>query len=126
MIDTLLEALPPGQLSECRVLFAGGIHDAMSASMVATAAAALAVHGVRIGVLMGTAYLFTDEAVAGGAIVETFRQRRFDASARYCSKADPATPPVAPPAGSANFFSCASNSWRTEARRTRFPKRWSG
>lgn len=74
MIDTLLDVLPPDQLSECRVLFAGGIHDAISASMVATAAAALAVRGVQIGVLMGTAYLFTDEAVAGGAIVETFRQ----------------------------------------------------
>ena len=50
------------------VLFAGGVHDARSAAMVAAAAAPLAARGARIGVLMGTAYLFTDEAVASGAI----------------------------------------------------------
>ena len=42
--------------------------------MVAALAAPLAERGVAVGVLMGTAYLFTEEAVAGGAIVPRFQQ----------------------------------------------------
>src|SRR6185503_160886 len=49
-------------LAECHVLFAAGIHDALSASMVAALAAPLARRGARVGVLLGTAYLFTEEA----------------------------------------------------------------
>ncbi len=53
---------------ELQVLFAGGVHDECSAAMVATLAAPLVGRGVRVGVLMGTAYLFTEEAVNAGAI----------------------------------------------------------
>ena len=74
LIDTLLECVPPDELERCHVLFAGGIHDALSASMVTTMAAPLAGRGVKIGVLLGTAYLFTPEAVASGAIVEGFQR----------------------------------------------------
>jgi len=74
MIDVLLEELPNGEAQACHVLFAGGIHDALSASMVAAMAAPLAERGVRIGVLLGTAYLFTTEAVASGAILPGFQQ----------------------------------------------------
>jgi 3-oxoacyl-(acyl-carrier-protein) synthase/NAD(P)H-dependent flavin oxidoreductase YrpB (nitropropane dioxygenase family) len=74
MIDTLLEALPPAELAHCHLLFAGGIHDATSAAMVAAAAAPLAEHGAKVGVLLGTAYLFTREAVATGAILTGFQQ----------------------------------------------------
>lgn len=74
MIDVLLEELPPGEAEECHVLFAGGVHDARSAAMVAAMAAPLARRGVKIGVLMGTAYLFTREAVSSGAILEGFQQ----------------------------------------------------
>ncbi|MDI2127236.1 type I polyketide synthase [Yinghuangia seranimata] len=56
------------------VLFAGGVHDARSAAMVAAAAAPLAELGARVGVLMGTAYLFTDEAVAASAILPGFQR----------------------------------------------------
>ncbi len=42
--------------------------------MVATLAAPLVQRGAQVGVLIGTAYLFTDEAVASGAIVENFRR----------------------------------------------------
>ena len=42
--------------------------------MVAALAAPLAERGAKIGVLLGTAYLFTREAVATGAIVEGFQQ----------------------------------------------------
>ncbi len=52
-----------------QILFAGGVHDALSAAMVARLAAPLAARGMKIGVLMGTAYLFTREAVSAGAIL---------------------------------------------------------
>lgn len=55
------------------LLFAGGIHDARTAAMAAAAAAPLAGLGARIGVLMGTAYLFTEEAVATGAVLPGFQ-----------------------------------------------------
>ncbi|MFO1323269.1 MAG: SDR family NAD(P)-dependent oxidoreductase [Burkholderiales bacterium] len=59
---------------ELEVVFAGGIHDARSAAMVAAMAAPLVERGASIGVLMGTAYLFTPEAVACGAIQPGFQQ----------------------------------------------------
>jgi acyl transferase domain-containing protein/NAD(P)H-dependent flavin oxidoreductase YrpB (nitropropane dioxygenase family)/NADP-dependent 3-hydroxy acid dehydrogenase YdfG/acyl carrier protein len=62
-------------IGELDVLFAGGIHDQRSASMVAALAAPLAAKGARIGVLMGTAYLFTHEAVACGAIQPAFQDQ---------------------------------------------------
>ncbi|WP_239380268.1 type I polyketide synthase [Frankia sp. CIT1] len=60
------------------VLFAGGVHDERSAAMVAAATAPLAGHGARVGVLMGTAYLFTAEAVDSGAILPGFQQAAVD------------------------------------------------
>jgi acyl transferase domain-containing protein/NAD(P)H-dependent flavin oxidoreductase YrpB (nitropropane dioxygenase family)/NAD(P)-dependent dehydrogenase (short-subunit alcohol dehydrogenase family) len=74
MIDLLLEELPAEKGEEFHILFAGGIHDATSAAMVASMAAPLAERGVRIGVLMGTSYLFTEEAVASGAILPGFQE----------------------------------------------------
>jgi len=60
-------------VNELEVLFAGGIHDGRSAAMVATMAAPLAAKGAKIGILMGTAYLFTEEAVSSGAIRPGYR-----------------------------------------------------
>lgn len=57
------------------VLFAGGIHDARSAAMTAALAAPLAARGVAAGVLMGTAYLFTREAVELGAVQPLFQEQ---------------------------------------------------
>ncbi|MGH3694198.1 MAG: SDR family oxidoreductase [Pseudonocardiaceae bacterium] len=59
---------------QLQVLFAGGIHDERSAAMVTALAAPLVQRGARIGVLMGTAYLFTEEAVAAGAIRPGFQR----------------------------------------------------
>ncbi len=70
-IELLLRHPTPQKL---RVVFAGGIHDARSAAMVAAMAAPLVERGAKIGVLMGTAYLFTPEAVACGAIQPAFQQ----------------------------------------------------
>jgi acyl transferase domain-containing protein/NAD(P)H-dependent flavin oxidoreductase YrpB (nitropropane dioxygenase family) len=73
--DVLLAAIDRGESADgAHVLFAGGIHDARSASAVAALAAPLAAHGAKIGVLVGTAYLFTREIVEAGAIVPRFQQ----------------------------------------------------
>ena len=61
-----------GDLSGVEVFFAGGIHDGRSAAMVAAMAAPLADRGAAVGVLMGTAYVMTAEAVETGAITQTF------------------------------------------------------
>lgn len=58
----------------CQAVFAGGIHDALSASMVAVMAAPLAERGIEVGVQMGSAYLFTKEAVSTGAILEDYQR----------------------------------------------------
>ncbi len=73
-VNTLVARIPAADGAATQVLFAGGIHDDLSAAMVAALAAPLAARGIQVGVLMGTAYLFTDEAVACGAITPRFQQ----------------------------------------------------
>jgi acyl transferase domain-containing protein/NAD(P)H-dependent flavin oxidoreductase YrpB (nitropropane dioxygenase family)/NAD(P)-dependent dehydrogenase (short-subunit alcohol dehydrogenase family) len=63
-----------GCAGQLHVLFAGGIHDERSAAMVTALAAPLQERGARIGMLMGTAYLFTEEAVTAGAIRPEFQR----------------------------------------------------
>ncbi|HEY3698406.1 MAG TPA: beta-ketoacyl synthase N-terminal-like domain-containing protein, partial [Spongiibacteraceae bacterium] len=60
---------------ELHILFAGGIHDERSAAMIAVMAAPLTARGAKIGVLMGTAYIATREAVDCGAIVPNFQRQ---------------------------------------------------
>lgn len=67
------QGLPDG-LKGISILLAGGLHDARSAAMAATLAAPLTGLGAHIGLLMGTAYILTEEAVRGGAIRSTFQQ----------------------------------------------------
>ncbi|MHB8797031.1 MAG: SDR family NAD(P)-dependent oxidoreductase [Thermoanaerobaculia bacterium] len=62
-------------LAAVSVLFAGGIHDALSAAMAATVAAPLVAAGVRVGLLAGSAYLFTREATETGAITPGFQEQ---------------------------------------------------
>jgi len=62
------------------VLFAGGIHDERSAALVAAMAAPLAppaagAGGLLAGCLMGTAYLFSAEAVSCGAVLPEFQRQ---------------------------------------------------
>ena len=71
----ILAATPLDDPAAVQVLFAGGIHDPLSAAMVAVLAAPLVAKGIKIGVLMGTAYLFTHEIVSSGAIVEEFQRQ---------------------------------------------------
>jgi acyl transferase domain-containing protein/NAD(P)H-dependent flavin oxidoreductase YrpB (nitropropane dioxygenase family)/NAD(P)-dependent dehydrogenase (short-subunit alcohol dehydrogenase family) len=70
-IGVLLEH---ADLSDVSVLFAGGIHDERSATMVSALSAPLAERGAAVGALMGTAYLFTRQAVEHGAIMPVFQQ----------------------------------------------------
>ena len=75
-IDVLLEALTAdAHPQDYHLVFAGGIHDSLSAAMVASMAAPLAEQGAKIGVLLGTAYIFTEEAVTAGAILEGFQKQ---------------------------------------------------
>jgi acyl transferase domain-containing protein/NAD(P)H-dependent flavin oxidoreductase YrpB (nitropropane dioxygenase family)/NADP-dependent 3-hydroxy acid dehydrogenase YdfG len=80
MVDELIDAMPADDLANTNVLFAGGIHDARSAAMVATVAAPLVERGVAIGTLLGSAYLFTREAVATGAITSEFQRQTLSCS----------------------------------------------
>ena len=80
MVGVLLDHIGSSRGTEYHIVFAGGIHDANSAAMVATVSARLAERGVGIGLLMGTAYLFTQEAVAAGAIVDRFQQEALSAN----------------------------------------------
>jgi len=75
MVQVLLEWLEKrGDATSYRVLVAGGIHDALSASMAAIIIAPLAKRGVQVGVLLGTGYIFTEEAVLTGAITEGYQR----------------------------------------------------
>ncbi|MDW5324341.1 SDR family oxidoreductase [Plantactinospora sp. KLBMP9567] len=78
VIEQYLDA--GGDGAGLEVFFAGGVHDPRSAAMVATMAAPLARRGVRVGVLMGTAYLFTREAVECGAIRPGFQREALAAT----------------------------------------------
>lgn len=73
-VATLMEFVDRGNPAEdLHVLFAGGIHDSRSSAAVAAIAAPLAARGAKVGVLVGTAYLLTEEAVGTGAIVPRFQ-----------------------------------------------------
>ena len=72
MLEVLLAELPTSD-TDCHILFAGGIHDGRSAAMVAAAATAASERGIKIGVLLGTAYLFTREATEHAAITPAFQ-----------------------------------------------------
>ncbi|HEY4460686.1 MAG TPA: beta-ketoacyl synthase N-terminal-like domain-containing protein [Pseudonocardiaceae bacterium] len=70
-----------GRAAELQLLFAGGVHDPRSAATVSALAEPLVRRGASVGVLMGTGYLFTDEAVEHGAIREVFQQQALTAEA---------------------------------------------
>jgi acyl transferase domain-containing protein/NAD(P)H-dependent flavin oxidoreductase YrpB (nitropropane dioxygenase family) len=83
VLDSFLDGLDGagGDADGLQILLAGGIHDARSAAMAAVAVAPLAARGVAAGLLVGTAYLFTEEAVLTGAVLPGFQQRVVDAEA---------------------------------------------
>ena len=72
-IETLLD-LPSDQRSDVSVLFAGGIISAAGSHFISGMTAPLAKEGVKIGIQLGTAYLFTKEIVETGAITPVYQQ----------------------------------------------------
>lgn len=76
-INRLVE-LGGDELAEFEILFAGGIHDALSAGMALIVAQPLIDRGGAWGELMGSAYVYTEEAVTCGALVEGFQRAALD------------------------------------------------
>lgn len=73
VIDILINEIPESDWSKVQVLFAGGIHDKYSSSIITCLSIRLRSKGMKCGVLMGTAYLGTEEAVSSTAITSTFQ-----------------------------------------------------
>lgn len=79
--QSAIETLTAAKLEDptsLHVLFAGGVHDALSAAMASVMAAPLVERGMKVGVIMGTAYLFTEEIVSTGALLEEFQARAIE------------------------------------------------
>jgi NAD(P)H-dependent flavin oxidoreductase YrpB (nitropropane dioxygenase family) len=70
-INRILKMENPAEL---RAFFAGGIHDALSAAFVRIMAAPLTARGVKVGLLCGTAYLYTEEAIRHHIITDTYQK----------------------------------------------------
>ncbi|MFJ5268610.1 SDR family NAD(P)-dependent oxidoreductase [Streptomyces sp. NPDC088358] len=75
VLDDFLAGAKKGTAAELQLLFAGGVHDERSTAMVTALAAPLSARGAAVGVLMGTAYLFTEEAVSAGAVLPLFQRQ---------------------------------------------------
>lgn len=80
VIEDYLDGAEESDGERIEVFFAGGVHDERSAAMVAALAAPLTARGASVGVLMGTAYLFTEEAVVCGAVQPLFQRQVVDAT----------------------------------------------
>ncbi|MFF1738676.1 SDR family NAD(P)-dependent oxidoreductase [Streptomyces mirabilis] len=79
VLDDFLAGAKNGTAAELQLFFAGGVHDERSSAMVTALAAPLSARGAAVGVLMGTAYLFTEEAVSAGAVLPLFQRQVIDA-----------------------------------------------
>ena len=77
-INRILKMENLSELSEMCAFFAGGIHDALSAAFVRVMASPLTARGMKVGLLCGTAYLFTDEARRYGAVSENYQKQLID------------------------------------------------
>ncbi|MCW2875113.1 type I polyketide synthase [Actinacidiphila oryziradicis] len=75
VVEDFLAGADDGTAERIEMFFAGGVHDERSSAMVAAMAAPLTARGAAVGVLMGTAYLFTEEAVGCGAVQPLFQQQ---------------------------------------------------
>jgi len=80
IVDRVLSELAPCKVrgEEIELIFAGGIHDPVSSAMLQVITAPLAAAGAKVGILMGSAYLFTKEIVESGSIVGQFQREALD------------------------------------------------
>lgn len=74
MIETVISDIDKKYHPEISMLFAGGIHDRISAAFIAALTTKISSKGCKIGILMGTAYLFTKESVSCGAILDGYQK----------------------------------------------------
>lgn len=81
--------LKEDNLSAFSVFFAGGIHDAFSSALVSIMSATLDAKGAKIGVLMGSSYLYTKEAVETKAILPEFQKLAIEENATVILQAAP-------------------------------------
>ncbi|MCM2292383.1 SDR family NAD(P)-dependent oxidoreductase [Allorhizobium sp. BGMRC 0089] len=70
-----LDMLAARDTAKRRILFAGGICDSLSAAMVGLLAGEILERGHEIGLICGSAYLATEEAVTSGAIQKGFHDQ---------------------------------------------------
>ncbi|HEY6132114.1 MAG TPA: beta-ketoacyl synthase N-terminal-like domain-containing protein, partial [Halioglobus sp.] len=91
MIDCLLPELDkkPTLADELMLLFAGGIHDATSSMALQVLLAPLTKRGVKVGILMGSAYLFTKEIVSSKAVVRGFQNEAIDCKSTVSLESGP-------------------------------------
>jgi acyl transferase domain-containing protein/NAD(P)H-dependent flavin oxidoreductase YrpB (nitropropane dioxygenase family)/NAD(P)-dependent dehydrogenase (short-subunit alcohol dehydrogenase family) len=75
VLTDYLEAADRRKAGEFKVLFAGGVHDERSAAMVAALAGPLIASDVAVGLVVGTGYLFTEQAVSRGAVQPLFQRQ---------------------------------------------------
>jgi len=73
--DVICRQVAPEERSKIDVLFAGGIHDDRSSIIAAAFATGLAKIGTHVGILMGTAYALTVEALEAGALTPEFQRQ---------------------------------------------------
>ncbi|MDR1807580.1 MAG: SDR family NAD(P)-dependent oxidoreductase [Propionibacteriaceae bacterium] len=76
MLFHVIDADDPASLS---LVFAGGLHDALSSAFVSIMTASVAARGAKVGLLLGSAYLFSPEAVATHAITQRFQEIALEA-----------------------------------------------
>jgi acyl transferase domain-containing protein/NAD(P)H-dependent flavin oxidoreductase YrpB (nitropropane dioxygenase family)/NAD(P)-dependent dehydrogenase (short-subunit alcohol dehydrogenase family)/acyl carrier protein len=81
--------LQEDDISKFNVLFAGGIHDAFSSAFVSIMSSCLAVRGAKIGVQMGTSYLYTKEIVKTGAITPLYQKLSVENNRTICLESVP-------------------------------------
>lgn len=75
----LEELASENAINDVEITLAGGIHDSVSAAAAIEAASPLQKHGVRVNILVGTAYLLTREAVECGMITKRYQEELFKA-----------------------------------------------
>lgn len=120
VLETHLDRHP--DTAGIEVYFAGGVHDARSAAVVSAMAAPVAARGVSVGVLMGTAYLFTDEAVAHGAIRPGFREEALRATGTALVETAPGHRTRCLPTAFVEEFDRAAAEWEPLDKRERWTR----
>jgi acyl transferase domain-containing protein/NAD(P)H-dependent flavin oxidoreductase YrpB (nitropropane dioxygenase family)/NAD(P)-dependent dehydrogenase (short-subunit alcohol dehydrogenase family)/acyl carrier protein len=91
-------------VSALSVFFAGGIHDALSAAFIRIMAAPFAARDGKVGLLVGTAYLYTDEIVSSGAITAEYRQLLIEGKKTVLLKSGSGQESRAVPSAFTEFF----------------------